>query len=97
MNNVTSSINFSLFVGWSAVVEDVKAMNQFVIGSKLDVHREKLKENVVFFDPANEIQLAEIMMEFSKKPPLKLIRSYKENILAFGQKFTEIARELIQS
>ena len=62
--NALAVIQPSLFEGWSTVVEDCKAQNQFVLLSDLKVHREQMKRNVHFFDPLDENALAVIMENY---------------------------------
>jgi glycosyltransferase involved in cell wall biosynthesis len=44
MKNAISVIQPSLFEGWSTVVEDTKALNQHIIASDLEVHKEQLAD-----------------------------------------------------
>jgi hypothetical protein len=54
MNHALAIIQPSLFEGWSTVVEDVKAMNQHIIVSDLNVHRDQLGVQAFYFNPNNE-------------------------------------------
>jgi glycosyltransferase involved in cell wall biosynthesis len=86
----------SLFEGWSTVVEDAKAMGQYILASNLPVHREQLKENVTFFDPADPAGLMELMKNYSgeqRRPPS---HDYRENIVEFGADFLRIVASLMQ-
>ena len=85
LKNCKAVIQPSLFEGWSTVVEDAKVYNKFVIASELDVHKEQLKQNVVFFDPKNEKQLAGILEHYEKHQPKIKTRNYQDNIRAYGQ------------
>jgi len=51
----------SLFEGWSTVIEDAIAMNQTIIASDLDVNREQLGEDGIYFERLNHIDLANIL------------------------------------
>ena len=53
MKHAKAIIQPSLFEGWSTVVEDAKAMDQFVIASDIPVHKDQLKKNALFFSPKN--------------------------------------------
>jgi len=64
MNNALAVIQPSLFEGWSTVVEDAKAMNQFIIVSDLPVHREQLSDNCSFFDPYSPECLADLISDY---------------------------------
>jgi glycosyltransferase involved in cell wall biosynthesis len=58
MKHAISIIQPSLFEGWSTVIEDAMAMNQRVIASDLDVNKEQLSENGIYFEQNNPIDLA---------------------------------------
>lgn len=78
----------SLFEGWSTVIEDAKAMGQFVVASDLGVHKEQLAANSRFFARNNPNMLAEIMAEFAGRPPVVTQPlDYRECQLAFGRDF----------
>ena len=88
MKHAIAVVQPSLFEGWSTVVEDSKAMDQTLILSDLNVHREQCGSNALFFDPTNEHQLAEYLerslVERVKFPPNhydRKILAYAENIL----------------
>lgn len=59
MKHAMAVVQPSLFEGWSTVVEDSKAMDQTLILSSLNVHREQCGEKALYFDPGNEHELAE--------------------------------------
>jgi hypothetical protein len=96
MNNAISVIQPSLFEGWSTVVEDAKSMNQHVVISSLDVHKEQLKENCTFFDPLNEVELANCLMKLMENHPVRTEMNYEKSIHAFGKTFIKIVDELIK-
>jgi glycosyltransferase involved in cell wall biosynthesis len=83
MERSMAVIQPSLFEGWSTVIEDCKALNQFVIASDLSVNREQIKQNVVFFDPYNYKDLADKLLDFSKKGLPKVSFDYSQEILRF--------------
>jgi glycosyltransferase involved in cell wall biosynthesis len=90
MKNALAIIQPSLFEGWSTVVEDAKAMNQFVIASDLRVHREQLKQNALFFEPANEFALVEAMKKVLNKEFENKDNDYKQDIHRFAKRFLQI-------
>lgn len=59
MKNSIAIVQPSLFEGWSTVVEDTKALNHVIVLSNLPLHREQISDNCLFFDPLNEIDLAD--------------------------------------
>lgn len=62
MKNALAVIQPTYFEGWSTVIEDAKAMNQYVIASDISVNQEQIQENVTFFDPDNVDALQNIML-----------------------------------
>ncbi len=90
MKNAIAVIQPSLFEGWSTVVEDAKAIGQRLILSNLLVHIEQCSENVVFFDPHNENQLAEEIEKSLKMPlPIKQL-NYSVNIVAYAKRILSL-------
>ena len=61
MKNSIAVIQPSKFEGWSTVIEDGKTMNNIIIASDINVHKEQLKMNKYFFSPDDENKLAELM------------------------------------
>jgi len=62
MKNSIAIIQPSLFEGWSTVVEDTKALNHVILLSDLPLHREQIKDNCIFFNPADSIELADKLL-----------------------------------
>ncbi len=87
IKNSYAVIQPSLFEGWNTTVEDCKAMNKFVFLSDLGVHREQIRDNVCFFDPRNEDELAEKLL--TVKPQTNFY-DYSKNIENFGKSFYKI-------
>ena len=87
MNYAEAVIQPSLFEGWSTVVEDAKAMNQYVIASNIDVHIEQLQKNYSFFDPLNPIELADKIIERQQMNIDKSNNHYNKNIKKFATAF----------
>lgn len=87
MQHSIAVVQPSLFEGWSTVVEDAKAMNQFVIASDLSVHKEQLDKNVAFFDPHNPAALAAHLAHALDIGFAKELFDYNENITNFARDF----------
>lgn len=92
MKHSLAVIQPSRFEGWSTVIEDAKAMNQFIIASDIDVHKEQLEVNGSFFSPDDPVQLAETMLSTSRKRPQIVRFDYKENVKKFALDFLEVIR-----
>ena len=96
MNNAVAIIQPSLFEGWSTVVEDAKAMNQCIIASNLNVHKEQLFDSAYFFDPSDAEALSEIMLKIMNGKKVKYQKNYNENIQKFGRDFINIINKIIK-
>jgi glycosyltransferase involved in cell wall biosynthesis len=96
MKEAIAIIQPSFFEGWSTVVEDTKAMNQYIILSDLAVHREQMHENVLFFNPNDAIDLANKLQNFNKNYTkfTKINTNYSQNIKKFGEKFIDIINKM---
>ncbi len=94
MNHSLAVIQPSLFEGWSTVVEDAKAMNQFIIASDLSVHKEQLNNNCLFFNPTNEIELADMIALVSKTKMQRVKNDYTLNIKSFAEGFMKAINEI---
>jgi glycosyltransferase involved in cell wall biosynthesis len=93
IKNSIAVIQPSLFEGWSTVIEDAKALNKFVIASAINVHKEQLKRNVVFFDKSDPGQLAEYLKYYFDSAPIIEPIDYSTSIRRFGESFVDILRE----
>ncbi len=85
----------SLFEGWSTVIEDAKAMSQFVIASDLEVHKDQLQENAWFFPRKDHIALAHLMNKAMQFPPKCVVVDYEQKRYQFARRFTEIVEEVL--
>lgn len=95
MKNALGMIQPSLFEGWSTSIEDAKSMSQFVIASALDIHKEQLADNCVFFDPSDEKDLAAKLTQRMGLPSDNKKMNYKKNVEDFGTRFLEIVTDII--
>lgn len=95
MNKAIAVIQPSLFEGWSTVVEDAKAMNQRMLVSSLEVHKEQLLGyHVSFFDPSDENALALLMEHYQQNAPPKELKVYSSHVKKFGEQFLNIIGEI---
>ena len=91
MKNAIAIIQPSLFEGWSTVIEDVKAMNQFVIASDIKVHKEQINQNVLFFNPYKTDELAKCIESILNLTIIeKKDNHYRNSIELFAQNFMSI-------
>ena len=87
MKHAKAIIQPSLFEGWSTVVEDAKAMDQYVIASDINVHRDQLKKNATFFSPTNEAELADSILMLTHSNITTDSNSYTNSVKAFAESF----------
>lgn len=83
MKNSLAVIQPSMFEGWSTIIEDCKALNQFVIASDLSVNFEQIQENCIFFDRYSAEALAKHLDGFLKTSPVIKPIDYTMNIDQF--------------
>lgn len=91
MNHALAVIQPSLFEGWSTVVEDAKAMNQFLLVSDIPVHREQLKQQTYFFNPNQPQDLINQLRNYLNQLPEKEHYPYHMAIEQFARNFLSIA------
>jgi Glycosyl transferases group 1 len=80
MKHSLAVVQPTLFEGWSTVIEDAKALNKYVIASGIAVNREQLLQNVSFFDPHDDEELADILAAHVAHPPATVLLDYSQNI-----------------
>lgn len=90
MKHSVAVIQPSLFEGWSTVVEDAKAMSKFVILSDLKVHKEQLKENVLFFSPQSSLDLSTKIIQFIQSRPQEKPIDYQQHRITFAKSFMKL-------
>ncbi len=90
MKNSLAVIQPSMFEGWSTIIEDCKALNQFVISSDLSVNFEQIQENCIFFDRYSAEALAKHLNDLLlNSPEIKPI-NYDTNIDQFKKDLMSI-------
>lgn len=102
MRYSVSVINPSYFEGWSSTVEECKSMGKNMIISDITVHREQNPPATLYFNPDNEIDLAEKMIQkwnsYSGGPDYDLESMAKEKLaertVEFGKSYESIVLEL---
>jgi len=87
MKHAYAVIQPSLFEGWNTTVEDCKAMNKFIFLSDLNVHREQINQNVCFFNPHDEDDLAGKLLTVT---PTEKYFNYDNCVRQFGEDFMKV-------
>ena len=80
MKKALAIVQPTTFEGWSTVIEDGKALNQYVIASNIKVNMEQIQENVSFFNAEDSNELSKILANFSTNKPVIQIKEYSKNI-----------------
>lgn len=62
MRCAAAIVQSSLFEGWSALVEDSRALGKTIFLSDIPIHREQDPANAFFFEPENFAQLADLIV-----------------------------------
>lgn len=97
MNNSRAIIQASKFEGWSTVVEEAKALNQFLLVSDINVHREQINTNCMFFAPDDYKLLSSHMYDLLLNKPQITRLDYSENIRQFGENFMGLVSSIDRS
>lgn len=90
MKNALAVIQPSLFEGWSSVVEDAKAMNQNLIVSSLNVHKEQLGDSGYYFNPNDVNELKKQMCLFLENSITNPEFNYSQRLSLFGENFMDV-------
>jgi glycosyltransferase involved in cell wall biosynthesis len=90
MKNALAVIQPSLFEGWSSVVEDAKAMNQNLIVSSLNVHKEQLGNLAYYFNPNDENELINQIILFLENKIGVPEFIYNKQLHLFGENFMNV-------
>jgi len=90
MKHAEAVIQPSLFEGWSTVIEDCKALGQYVIAGDLDVNKEQLGSNGVFFNRHDPQELAQRMKEVLEGKKKNVDWNYSENIREFANNLADL-------
>ncbi|WEJ99497.1 MAG: glycosyltransferase family 1 protein [Candidatus Sphingomonas phytovorans] len=85
MDGAIAVVQPSRFEGWSTVVEDAKALDQHVIASNLDVHREQMPNGRDFFEPSDHTALTDIIERYWEAPPIRPATDYRIVQRRFGE------------
>jgi len=93
LRNAIAIVQPSSFEGWSTVVEDAKALHQFILLSNIPVHVEQIKENVEFFDPKNASELAGLLEKYAENHPVKTALKYDEDKKEFARRFISMVQK----
>ena len=103
MRASSALINPSLSEGWSTTVEEARAMGVPMLLSNLDVHREQMGDQAIYFDRHSAQSLADELDRFV--PPdqpqrLKMMDAARQDatvrVTQFGEAFTRLVEDCVQ-
>lgn len=89
MKYARAIIQPSLFEGWSTVIEDAKSINQFVIASHIDVHKNQLGNQGSYFDPFDENNLVNCILSVINNKPV-VNYNYDSCVKEFANQFIKL-------
>jgi glycosyltransferase involved in cell wall biosynthesis len=95
MREAQAIIQPSRFEGWSTVIEDAKALNQYIIASSLRVHKEQLTKNADFFDPSDYENLSGLLARHWQERPTVERVDYRRNQQEYGARLLGTFRALV--
>jgi len=96
MDNALAIVQPSLFEGWSTVVEDAKAVNTFLIASSIEVHKEQVSKNVLFFDPHDVSELTNAMEQLISQSVVVSPHDYGRDQQVFSDRISELIEKINQ-
>ena len=74
----------------NTTIEDAKSLQLRIIASGIAVHKEQLGDKGFYFDPDNENELAQLLVNFSPDNSLIFYGDNKERIQTFARAFLKI-------
>jgi glycosyltransferase involved in cell wall biosynthesis len=89
MKHARAIIQPSRFEGWSTVIEDAMAMNQPVIASNLEVNREQLGYDGLYFDVDDSYTLSSIIYQDFINPRI-VNYTYSNKVESFAKGFVSL-------
>lgn len=90
MKGAKAIIQPSLFEGWSTVIEDAKSLQVPVIASDIDVHKEQMEDRGVYFKATDELDLANVLTNFSNQFGETIFENYEKRVVDLGYNFISI-------
>ena len=90
MKGAKAIIQPSLFEGWSTVIEDAKSLQVPVIASNIDVHKEQMEDRGVYFKATDELDLANVLTNFSNQFGETIFENYEKRVVDLGYNFISI-------
>lgn len=86
----------SFFEGWNTSVEDAKSLDKLVIASNLEVHKEQLGDQGLFFDPNDSTELFRLLLDVinGRQDDKNTVFNYEKKILKSAKHFMDIVKEI---
>jgi len=90
LKNSKAVIQPSFFEGWSTVIEDAKSLHVSVIASNIAVHKEQLEGKGFYFNPDDELDLAQLLQSFTKDNIPVIYENYESRVKKFAINFISV-------
>ncbi len=80
----------SIYEGWSTLVEEAKALSKLIILSDIDLHKEQIKENSIFFSQKDHLDLGKAIHATldNKLKPVKI--NYSRNQQQYAEDLAKL-------
>lgn len=95
MRSCTVMLNPSLFEGWSTTVEEARAMGTPMILSDLEVHREQMGEQAIYFERHSAPSLANVLEDIADTQPSQRESEVEHAGAAALQRVEQFSRDFV--
>lgn len=95
MRCCTALLNPSLFEGWSTTVEEARAMGTPMILSDLEVHREQMGEQAIYFERHSAPSLANVLDDIADTQPPQRESEVENARAAALQRAEQFSRDFV--
>ena len=90
MKHAKAVLQPSMFEGWNTTIEDAKSQQLHIIASGIAVHKEQLGDRGYYFDPENEYELAQLLLNFDSSGKQAFYGDNTERVKLFATTFLNI-------
>ena len=92
LKSALAIIQPSFFEGWNTSIEDAKAIKQQVICSNILVHIEQMNNNAFYFDPNDDVELSNILIQIlsEEHKQLPTFDNFNQRVNHFAENFIDL-------
>jgi len=96
MRTCIALINPSFFEGWSSTVEEARALGTPMLLSSINVHKEQMGYDAIYFNPSDSLSLAEalrsyVLSKYNGRKTRGIQGNGEQNVSRFAQDFVKLA------